>query len=376
MAEAPSRVPIQVRETEWLRACMAWRVRISWRYGGAARGRHGARAPLPPSPAAQRRTMRARHSRSAPMSICFIVAESEATTFTAELDAHSQACRTRWWTSVTARFRSNYAVRTPSGCSPQCARCCSMSRCSRSTHVRAPCSRRPRSWCGARGWTLFESRSRGPTVVTWSICSGRSRANCPHHRACGRSFLRCRRIAAPGVPTVEVTHESREITSRLAPPGRRVAVCDRAFHRRRACRRAGRAAHRRESRERRATLRGFVRHRGGYRHRRGIGPSRVCSRRLALHGAARPTRGAEPPRRADRAEHGSLRAARYARHGQADPRHARRRRPAVGADLPLFRRALGQGRRGGHGHGRGGVPTRCASRSGSSAASCRGTSRS
>jgi hypothetical protein len=96
-------------------------VRISWRMRrrglavGTALG-----APLP------------RHGRAFAQGPCaalslgpdehlFIVAESEVTNVSGGVDSASPACRTRWWTSVTARFHSNYAARAPSGCSPQCA---------------------------------------------------------------------------------------------------------------------------------------------------------------------------------------------------------------------------------------------------------------
>jgi hypothetical protein len=120
----------------------------------------------------------------------------------------------------------------------------------------------------ARSFARYVAAMLGEIAArTAGVNPAASDADCHHHFA---GWPR------PGTPTVEVTNEPSEHERRLAPPGRGPDVCNRAFHRRRARRRAGHSLHCGEPRKRRTVVRGCGWLRGRYRHGRRVGPPRVC----------------------------------------------------------------------------------------------------
>ena len=102
----------------------------------------------------------------------------------------------------------------------------------------------------------------------------------------------------------------------------------------------------------------------------------VQVRRVVAHGAARPHERRLQVRQADRGERAGVRAARHHRHGQADQRDAEHRHPRRGDDVPVSSaRPSTRSKARSPRPRRPSSTTSCASRSASSAASCRGTIR-
>ena len=204
--------------------------------------------------------------------------------------ARSRAGRTRSWTSVIARSRSSCAARTPNGCSLPRARCRSMRGLpGRRLHAHRVREGRDRAVAHQAGRVSRRGRALLLPLCRRPARRGRARA-AGIDAGCRRSVLTWCTAVVPGVPTAEVRNEPLEDSCGLAPPGRRTALRNRAFHRRRARRRARRSFHGRESREHRAALRGRVRYRGGHRPGGCFGSPRLCGRPLALHGAPGPSR--------------------------------------------------------------------------------------